>query len=465
MIALLAIATRFFQLGYGSIIRDEMWTALYYKERVSSLTGFLYYNILNQFVDILGESRWSLRLPAAVLGVVGIVLVYVVTARAFGAMVAFIVGLILIFNPWHLYYSQNARFYTGLLIFCFLGQMCYYYAFLRQKNIALLASVIFAGIGFLFHPTAVFSVVPCFLFSVYVLFVAKSKEYRDVAVKYIVVCLVASVLVIPVLLNIVEVWRIEYSRVGTEGVFHYKSILAAVGEAGRLAYRVFDKMGLLLSICSLLGLWAMVVRFRERGVFLLMCAVVPVLLLLVLDQVLPAVRPRYAFFALPFFAIGASYLCYEVSVRFVDYGLMRYFLVGIVLVSLLPGFVSHYTAKQLEVEDALAIIDRYYRDGDVVMAHERDAIYAIQKGYPQWEFVKAWGERWKEEAVRATSEGHRVWFVVTSSNVPGVLKDLELWLMDHAALIWREDRKGFEYGLTGYEVWMMSSNTGLKNLL
>jgi mannosyltransferase len=71
-------------------------------------------------------------------------LLYFPTRRLFGPALALLANLLLALSPWHLYWSQNARFYTALLLLYMLGMFAFYY-FMESNRLAWLfaASVFF----------------------------------------------------------------------------------------------------------------------------------------------------------------------------------------------------------------------------------------------------------------------------------------------------------------------------------
>lgn len=68
-------------------------------------------------VRMLGESPWTVRLPAALFGVAGVLLLYLVGRRALGGTAALLPALLMAVWTPHVFQSQNARGYTALLFF------------------------------------------------------------------------------------------------------------------------------------------------------------------------------------------------------------------------------------------------------------------------------------------------------------------------------------------------------------
>ena len=68
-----------------------------------------------------GESAWALRLPAALLGMASVGALYWFASQVTGRREALLATALLTFSYHHIWFSQNARGYTGLLLWTLLG--------------------------------------------------------------------------------------------------------------------------------------------------------------------------------------------------------------------------------------------------------------------------------------------------------------------------------------------------------
>ncbi|MBX6341394.1 MAG: glycosyltransferase family 39 protein, partial [Thermomicrobiaceae bacterium] len=80
-----------------------------------------HYLVTHYLIQWLGLSEETIRLLPAVLGVLGIPLVYVVGRAFFGRWVALLGTALLAFSAFHVRYSQTARFYAGMVFFSLLA--------------------------------------------------------------------------------------------------------------------------------------------------------------------------------------------------------------------------------------------------------------------------------------------------------------------------------------------------------
>lgn len=121
---LVAIILRFYQLGEWSLWRDEVYSitaAMESQNFYSSLTKLL----IATSIQVIGLTEWSVRFFPAVIGVITIPILYFPIRRLFGPTVALLTSALIALSPWHIYWSQNARFYTILLLFYSLGLLLF----------------------------------------------------------------------------------------------------------------------------------------------------------------------------------------------------------------------------------------------------------------------------------------------------------------------------------------------------
>ncbi len=150
LITLLAAALRFYKLGAWSFWGDEVITVdrashgLFYNGvSLIATSRILTWLSLNWF-DI---SEWSARLPAALAGIVSIPILYFPIRKIFGPITALLAMLFLAVAPWHLYWSQNARFYAVLLLFYTLALLTFYIGIEKDRPLYLLLAMLFLGLA------------------------------------------------------------------------------------------------------------------------------------------------------------------------------------------------------------------------------------------------------------------------------------------------------------------------------
>lgn len=128
-IMLLALVVRLIDLGDG-LWYDEIQTAVRYAHLAlprlmatfdSQNQHMLYSILVRVSVGILGDHPWAMRLPAVLLGVASIWATYVFALRVTGRREALLAAGFLALSYHHVWFSQNARGYTGLLLWTLLS--------------------------------------------------------------------------------------------------------------------------------------------------------------------------------------------------------------------------------------------------------------------------------------------------------------------------------------------------------
>ena len=145
----LAAILRFYKLGEWSFWYDEIFTLrdvsqIYELPATNQqLSRWLIYFLVNAW----GTNEFNARLVPALMGIFSIPILYLPTKKMFDAPTAMLFAIFLAIAPWHIYWSQNARFYTTLLIFYTLGLYLVYFGFEEDKPWYLVFALFFFGLA------------------------------------------------------------------------------------------------------------------------------------------------------------------------------------------------------------------------------------------------------------------------------------------------------------------------------
>lgn len=97
--------THFVRLPWGELATD-----------FSSLNNHMFYSLqAKAAVELFGESAWALRLPALLMGMASLVLVWWLARTEIGRGAALLTLALFALSYHHVWFTQNARGYTGLL--------------------------------------------------------------------------------------------------------------------------------------------------------------------------------------------------------------------------------------------------------------------------------------------------------------------------------------------------------------
>ncbi|MBF9033174.1 phospholipid carrier-dependent glycosyltransferase [Rhodobacterales bacterium HKCCE2091] len=133
-ITVLAAALRLYRLDSG-LWYDEVLTLVDFvrlpvNEIVTTYTSLnnhvLFTLQAHASVALFGESAWAVRLPAAIFGIATVPLTWLLVRRIGAPMAwAHVTALLVAVNYHHIWFSQNARGYTGLVFWCLAATICF----------------------------------------------------------------------------------------------------------------------------------------------------------------------------------------------------------------------------------------------------------------------------------------------------------------------------------------------------
>ena len=127
----LALALRLYRVD-APLWYDEVFTLVHFvRERwgdlvvdFSSLNNHMFYSLQGKAsVALFGESAWALRLPAVLFGVASLGVTWAIWRVPAGRVAALFAVFLLAISYHHVWFSQNARGYTGLLFWTSLATL------------------------------------------------------------------------------------------------------------------------------------------------------------------------------------------------------------------------------------------------------------------------------------------------------------------------------------------------------
>jgi mannosyltransferase len=192
VITLFAAALRLYRLGEWSFWIDEIYTINHATRHFGSSELILNHIpplgrwiplsviLTAQAMNAWGVSEWSARFVSAGIGVLTIPILYVPLRKIFDKSVALIAMLLVAVSPWHIFWSQNARFYTSLMLFYSLALFVFYFAIERDRPIYLIVfyALFYMAMSERIIAVLLFPVIIVYLLSVWLLPVAKPVGLR-----------------------------------------------------------------------------------------------------------------------------------------------------------------------------------------------------------------------------------------------------------------------------------------------
>jgi mannosyltransferase len=149
LITFVAALLRFYKLGEWSLWVDEALTLSVFEDgfNYSPFRQSLALSLIRIATASLGVSEWSARLVPALIGTLSIPILFFPIKKCFGKGVALSVIALLAVSPWHLYWSQNARFYSLLLLLYSLGLLFFFIGLERDNPWCMLGAILMFGLA------------------------------------------------------------------------------------------------------------------------------------------------------------------------------------------------------------------------------------------------------------------------------------------------------------------------------
>lgn len=173
IILLVSFLIRIYHLGAKSIWFDEGFTIKYsHQSIVEILTTLtqgeihppLFFFISHYWVSLFGDSEFSIRFPAMIFGVLSVFMVFKVADLLFGKKVGVISSLLLGLSTFHVWYSQEARSYS-LMVLLALISFYFFLKLFKEKSFKVSSSyVLFSGLLLYTHSFGLFAIIAQNLF-------------------------------------------------------------------------------------------------------------------------------------------------------------------------------------------------------------------------------------------------------------------------------------------------------------
>jgi mannosyltransferase len=418
LILLLAAALRLYRLGVWSFWTDELFTiingAKYFGTPQLLLQDLppagnwipLSLIVNAQVMRLFGVTEWNARLTPAIIGILTILILYFPARKAFGLHVALISVLLLAVAPWHLFWSQNARFYTSLLLFYSLALFSFHFGMEEDRPAYLFAFVILLYFAVSERLPALF-IYPVIAAYIAALWILKFDKPKGLTVRNLLI------VVSPLLLGgAIQI----YSKVVT-GEWRFLTDLGWI-----LQYRNDDPIRLLGNIAFNIGIPLMtlaafsgvflITRRQRAGLLVTMNAVVPPILLAAATPFV-FTKDRYVFVVLFSWILLAAVAIKELLSRLT--GQYKWLAIGVLALLILDAggdALLYYRVNNGNRPDwraAFQTIERQSRPDDVVVTYwPQFGPFYLDRPFIQYDEI---------DVPTILESGKRYWFVLDAETI------------------------------------------------
>ena len=450
--ALLIIAalTRFYGIWHWDLVDDEYFTATHAYERYKSFVNPTYYSLVVFTYEIFGSDPWLSRLPSLLISIFTIPIVFTLCRKHLGNSTAIFTVILIMFSSWHLYFSQLARFYSGVFLFSFISYVFFYRAIYSTKAQHLALALASSLIAISFHVTAIF--VPFSVAFAYLIILAshtklnESIETRNIKI-YLLLCISGGIALLPFLFGVLDRW------VSTGQSWGYGAIL--------IIPQVAKYIQIPIVIAALFGTFAVFQRNKIATIFLVASVAIPCILLMIASSFM-AVSPSYVFYILAPTIVLAGIACGECHDLLAKNKqvLLSYLPITLIVTLLLPSFASHFLAKStLNFNDAITFTEQELRSNDKVLSFIPGFKTSKHSDYTLLPFISFERDNsvdWKTELDKIIEDDSRVWILLSSKRKP-IANALALWLSCNSTLAWQQYAFRLDYEVDGYQIFLASN--------
>jgi mannosyltransferase len=421
IILLAASALRLYDLDAG-LWHDEILTYVKFArmpagEIISTYDtqnqNFLYSLLVRACFGIFGDDAWSLRLPAVMFGVASIWAMYFFARQAVNKREALLAAALLTFSYHHIWFSQNARGYTGLLFWTLLSSGLFLMV-LREGRLQLwLAYAVSSAFGVYTQMTMVFVIVSHLTAYGTTLFVRRRETWPDRWTGLFVGFGLTGFLIL--LLHALVLPQVLSTVVGQEStVPAWKNPLWTLLELYKgLSVGMVDGAVAVIALgVFCLGLWSI---GRTNGLFLQLLFVPPLLCAAINMAMGHHLWPRFFFFTFGFGALvvvrGTMFLG-QLMTRFLKLAPAKSITLGTVLCA---GLI---VASALSVRSAYAPKQDFKGALEFVISNSEPGDAIATAGLATFTYQNLYKVNWKSvdslEALNAVRAGaKRTWLLYT----------------------------------------------------
>lgn len=425
LITVLAGMLRLYKLGEWSFWYDEIFSL----RDVSRIFEFSLANqqlsrwLIYGATSLLGTTEFSARLVPALVGTLSVPILYFPTRKISNAPTAMLLALFLAISPWHLYWSQNTRFYTSLLLFYTLSLFLVYFAFEEDKPWYLVYALLFFGLAIMEREFAAIlvPVVAAYLIGIKILPFEKPPglRLRNILILLIPIILIVVVGSYKVLAN-PEKWIEGFGWINNNPIWILSGIIFYIGIP-------FICIGLLAMVYFLLD--------KDRGVFLLATAAILPAVVIIIMSLFQYTANRYVFVTLIPWLIMSAIGTWELFKQ--NRGRSWILVAGVLLILLMFPMgenVLYYQYQNGNRDDwkgAFQFVNERRQPGDLVIVTER----GMGDYYLDEEIVKDFSDL---DYAKLPGSDQRYWFI-EDNNLGEKDPDILDWVEDNSQLVATKD--------------------------
>lgn len=426
-ITLLGLAFRLYRLGEWGYWIDEIYTV----ERAQTvfqgnswrllLTDALIGLFLTAYKEL---NEWSARFVPAIIGVLSIPILYFPVKKLLGPLTALTAVALLAVSSWHIFWSQNARFYTLLLLLYSVALLIFYRGVEKENQWYILIALILFGVATRERLFAAFfvPVIVGYLFLLNWLYPETVKKFP--VKKWL------PILLIPFLIYTLYDAYI-FASTGESSIFDFFRLF--LGNPNKSILRFFSafvyRVGVPTLFIATIGSGYVIVKKDRLGWLLVIASFLPPAILTLASAFVGTVD-RYVFTTLFSWLLLAAMGIKEIAVNFKNHGpalaLALFLLLFSDSVSQNLLYYEFQEGARPNWKDAYALVESRRESPDIV--------YSARPVFS--DYYLGTDARFINTAVPQdiVQNQQRVWFIISSSTT-GINPDILAWIQENSMLV------------------------------
>jgi mannosyltransferase len=433
-ITIMAAGLRFYKLGEWSFWIDEMYTInraqVHFSDPTTLIRNLpttlwlpLSVMLTEGFLIVFGVTEWSARLASTLIAIISIPILFFFARKFIGSNVALILALLLAISPWHVFWSQNARFYTSLLLLYTLAGFAFFYAIERDRPIYILYFYLLFYFALSERMLAIF-IFPMILLYLAMLWLFNFQRPPGLRKRNILL------LILP-MLGIILFDALRRMMTGSSFILDtFNDFFGrTIDDPVRISILIIFNIGVPLVILALLSGVYLIKEKNRLGLFLFISSVVTSLGIAFIS-LFAFIADRFAFMTLPGWIILASFGVIEAYRKFRPKGFLLG--VGALLLLIADAGGSHLMYYQVnqgnrpEWRQAFQFVTDRAEKNDILVS----SVQNLGSYYAKREVVALEDFNYQD-----FSQGsNRVWFVLDSEN-SWFAGEQKKWVEENADLV------------------------------
>ena len=428
-IMLVGLALRLYRLGDWSFWIDEIFTLRVVETSLANQEGLISLNnyISKIVISALGVSEWNGRIVAAIVGTITIPILFYIVKKQTDFVTAAITAVFLSIAPWHIYWSQNLRFYAFLLLLYTLALVAFFLSFEQKKyrGLYLLAGLVLFVLAIQERLFAIF-LIPVFFSYLLTLNLLSIEVPALFRLRNLIGVFITAV----ILFAAYDLFNSSATGNASDiAVFFEKFIGSPNKSMFRFIISYMYRVSIPIIVLGLIGGIYSIISKNRFGILNFCAAVVPPVALTIASPFVFTVD-RYAFVALASWIILSAIAIKEAFSHTDKIG--QLFVAGVFLLVVTDAFSQNFqyymfqNGSRPDWETAFALVSEQRSESDIVYATrpEMGFYYLDQDVLPV--------DTFNLETVTDTSQ--KSWFVISTST-SSIRPELHTWIKENSILI------------------------------